>query len=54
MEKYLTNKEAMEILRIKTPKSLREKIDQGLKCHGKGKARRFKESEIKEFMEGKT
>jgi len=51
-EKLLTNKEAMEILRISTLNTLKDRIRDGLKCYGTGRRRRFKESDIIEYMEG--
>lgn len=51
-KKYLTTTEAMKILNVKTRNTVRLRIKQGLKCYGEGKARRFKYSDIMEFMEG--
>ena len=51
-EKYLTTSEAMNILKVKTRNTVRLRIEQGLKCYGTGKSRRFKYSDIISFMEG--
>jgi len=51
-ENYLTTSEAMKILKVKTRNTVRLRIEQGLKCYGTGKSRRFKYSDIIEFMEG--
>ena len=50
--KYLNNKEAMELLKINTLNTLKTRIKDGLKCYGTGRARRFKEEDIKEYLEG--
>jgi len=50
---YLKNKEAMLILGITTPDALKRRLKKGLKCYGEGRERRFKESDIKDYMEGK-
>ena len=50
--KYLSNKEVKELLGIKTDDTLKARIKDGLKCYGTGRQRRFKESDIKEYMEG--
>ncbi len=51
MEELLTTTEAMKILKVKTRNTVRLRIEQGLKCYGTGKSRRFKYSDIIEFME---
>jgi len=50
-EELLTTTEAMKILKVKTRNTVRLRIEQGLKCYGTGKSRRFKYSDIIEFME---
>ena len=49
--RYLTYKEAMEMLGVKSKNTMLKYIDQGLKYYGDGKQRRFKESDIMDFME---
>ncbi len=49
---YINNKRAKELLGIKTDDTLKARIKDGLKCYGTGKARRFKEEDIKEYLEG--
>ena len=51
-EELLTTTEAMKILKVKTRNTVRLRIEQGLKCYGTGKSRRFKYSDIMAFMEG--
>jgi len=52
MEEYINNKKAMAILGIKSLNTLKAKIKEGLKCYGDGAKRRFKESEVKAFIDG--
>jgi excisionase family DNA binding protein len=54
MEELLTTSEAMKILKVKTRNTVRQRIEQGLKCYGTGKSRRFKYSDIISFMEGQN
>jgi excisionase family DNA binding protein len=53
-EELLTTTEAMKILKVKTRNTVRLRIEQGLKCYGTGKSRRFKYSDIMSFMEGNS
>ena len=50
---YLNNKEAMKILKVESLNTLKARIRDGLKCYGTGRRRRFKESDIKNYLEGK-
>lgn len=50
---YIKANKAMKILGIKSYLTLYKFIDKGLKCYGEKGSRRFKESDIIEFMEGK-
>ena len=49
--KYIKYEEAMEMLGVKSKNTMLKYIDQGLKYYGDGKQRRFKESDIIDFME---
>ncbi len=51
--KYLNNKQAKELLGVTSDTGLKARIKDGLKCYGTGRARRFKEEDIKEYLEGK-
>ncbi len=48
---YLNNKEAMDLLKIKSLNTLKSRIKDGLKCYGTGRKRRFKESDISIYLE---
>ncbi len=50
---YINNKQAMKLLGITSNNTLKARIKDGLKCYGTGRARRFKEEDIKEYLEGK-
>ena len=50
---YLNNKETMEMLKITTLPTLRQRIKDGLKVSsGEGRTRRFKKSDVINYLEG--
>lgn len=51
MDDFLTTKEAMSLLKVKSRNTIKKKINQGLASYGVGKSKRFKYSDIIDFME---
>lgn len=52
-EEFLNNKETMEMLKITTLPTLRQRIKDGLKVSsGDGRSRRFKKSDVIAYLEG--